>query len=168
MWLVSLVLAIVLFVGAIVWDETTWHRSDRVPISPRWSIALELHSMGTPFAEYYRRVRRFKIDGRDTSHAEPANLAPDSGRGLPICLYRITTRSGALFLEFLDPFERFFVELDPFARVAAVPVGSTREFLGEFLEASPLMFMSGSGACPHDRTECVYVAEPVSGETGTF
>jgi hypothetical protein len=147
------VLAIVLFVGLIVWDETTWHRSDGIPISPRWSIALELRSMGTPFAEYYRRVRRFQVDGRDTSHGEPVELTPDTGGGLPICLYRITTPSGALFLEVLDPFERFFVKLDPFARVAAVPVGSTREFLGEFLEASPLMFMPGSGVCRHDRTE---------------
>ena len=146
-------LAIVLFVGAIVWDETTWHRSDGIPISPRWSIALELRSMGTPFAEYYRRVRRFQVDGRDTSHTEPVNLAPDGGGGMPICVYRITTPSGALFVEFLDPMERSFAALDPFARVAAVPVGSTREFLGELLQASPPMFMPGSGACPHDRTE---------------
>ena len=144
--------AVLLLAAAIGWDYR-WQASGRVHVSPRWSIALEQRPIGTPFAEYYYRVQRFSRDGRDTSNLKPVELAPNGGGQTDLCLYRITTPAGRLVLEFVDRMEQSFVDAESFSRVDAVPPGSDRQFVGEFLEASPLTFVPAApnNRCPHER-----------------
>jgi len=76
-WLVSGALAVLLLAGAIA-SDAMWRASERISVNPPWSIVLELKSMGTPFAEYYRRVRRARSDGPDTLPQALVELAPNA------------------------------------------------------------------------------------------
>ena len=150
--LISGAVSVLLLVAVIVSDDR-WRASDRISVSPRWSIVLELKPMGTPFAEYYRRVRRARGDGPDTLEQARVELAPNAGALGELCVYRITTPAGRLVLEFTDLGEQVFVDVESFLPVETPPSGSARQFMGEFLEASPLTFVSTTpnNRCPYER-----------------
>ena len=151
-WLVSGALAVLLLAGAIA-SDAMWRASERISVNPPWSIVLELKSMGTPFAEYYRRVRRARSDGPDTLPQALVELAPNAGALGELCVYRITAPDGRVVLEFTDYSEQVFIDVESFSRVETAPSGSARQFMGEFLEASPLTFVSATSnnRCPYER-----------------
>jgi hypothetical protein len=151
-WLVSGALAVVLL-GAVIASDGRWRASDRISVSPRWSIVLELKPMGTPFAEFHRRIRRARSDGPDTLEQALVELSPNAGAQGELCVYRIIAPDGRVVLEFTDVSEQVFVDVESFSRVATAPSGSTRQFMGEFLQVSPLTFVSAArnNRCPYER-----------------
>ncbi len=153
-WLISGVLAVVLLVGTLVWDSKRWEGSERVVISPRWSVVLERQPMdASPLAEYYYRLRGFQTIDRDTSHSRLVDLPPIYDHGADLCLYRIAASDGRLFLEFVDEVQGSVVDLESFSRVPAAPAASERQFVGEFLAPSPLTFVPAApgNRCPLKR-----------------
>jgi hypothetical protein len=108
--------------------------------------------MGTPFAEYYYRVRRYPVAGADTGSMRPVDIAPNGGGKTDLCLYRVTAPSGALFLEFVDRMERSFVDLESFSEVPLLPTASTRQFLGEFVDGWSPRFVPAAPFkdCPYE------------------
>ena len=146
-WLISGAVALLLLVAAIASDYT-WKASVPVPISHGWSIVLELKSMGTPFAEYYRRVHRVSNHGQAASTEARVELTPNAGPQGRLCVYRITTPAGGVLVEFTDRFDQVVVDLESFARVETVPPFSARQLVGEFLDDSPLTFVV---ATPNNR-----------------
>ena len=143
----------VLLLVAVLVSDGRWQASDPISVSPRWAIVLELQSMGTPFAEYHRRVRRAPGGGVDTREGARVELAANASTLGELCVYRITTPAGRLVLEFADRGGQMFVDLESFRRVETPPSASVRQFVGEFLEASPLTFVSSepTNRCPYER-----------------
>jgi len=108
---------------------------------------------GSPFAEYYYRLRGFQTVDRDASDSRLVDLPSIYDHRTDLCLYRITASDGRVFLEFVDEVQGSVVDLESFSRVPAAPAASERQFVGEFLDPAPLTFVPAapSNRCPLKR-----------------
>lgn len=149
-WLISGAVAVLLLVATIAWDDR-WRASAPVPVSQSWSVVLESKPSG--FDDYQRRIHRVRNDARAASNEARVKLAPNGTYVGDLCVYRITTPVGGVLLEFTDRWAQTFVDLESFAQVESAPTFSARQFIGEFLDDSPSVFVfaAPNNRCKHER-----------------
>jgi hypothetical protein len=150
-------------VGWIAWRvqmDMRWPptRSDRtvgpVAISPRWSVVLEEKPLNPILAEYDYRLLVYASGERDGEYRGTVNLAINAGGRTYLCLYMLTASRRLPLLQIDDRVETSIVDLMTAQRLAEIPAGYDRRFVGAFVEAAyPLRFIPAAiePDCPDNR-----------------
>jgi hypothetical protein len=114
-------------------------------------VILEERAIHPFLAEYDYRLQVFASDERDGGFRGTVDLRTNPGGRTHLCLFSLTSSSGAFLLEVVDRNQASLVDLEALSLVADTSLTPERLFLGSFAEdAPPLRFLPPEAgfSCP--------------------